>query len=69
MTGIDDCTFYTVWSEEDKQFVGLCDEFPGLCWLEPFIEDALKGIRRCVADMLAESGEQALSHNKEPLSL
>jgi hypothetical protein len=28
--------------------------------LEPFIEDALKGIRRCVAEMLAESAETAL---------
>jgi hypothetical protein len=60
MSYVDDFFFYAIWSEENNQYVGLCDEFPNLCWLEPFIEDALKGIRRCVAEMLAESAETAL---------
>jgi hypothetical protein len=60
MTEMDDNNFYAIWSEEDNQYVGLCAEFPGLCWLEPFVEDALKGIRRCVAENIAESENQQL---------
>lgn len=69
MTEINDSYYYAIWSEEDNQYVGLCAEFPGLCWLEPFIEDALKGIRNCVAEILAESEIQQLLPRKETLSL
>jgi hypothetical protein len=43
-----------VWSEEDQEHVGLCDEFPSLSWLEPTREAALAGIRQLVADSLDE---------------
>jgi hypothetical protein len=69
MPDVDDYYFYALWSEEDNQYAGLCDEFPSLCWLEPFIEDALKGIRRCVSEMLAESAKPAHSHRRESLPL
>jgi hypothetical protein len=69
MTEIDDYCYYAIWSEDDNQYVGLCDEFPSLCWLEPFIEDAIKGIRRCVAEMLADLKNQLAASKKESLPL
>ena len=43
---------YTVtYSEEDKEWVGLCDEFPSLSWLDGTPEYALAGIQKLVADL------------------
>jgi predicted HicB family RNase H-like nuclease len=56
----DRYTYRVMWSEEDQEYVGLCVEFPGLSWLEPLQEDALKGIRQVVAQVVADmeaSGE------------
>lgn len=59
---IDRYTYRVTWSEEDREHVGLCAEFPSLSWLEKEPEKALTGIRKlvksCVADMLK---------NKEPV--
>lgn len=56
---IDRYTYRVTWSEEDREHVGLCAEFPGLSWLEGSPEKALAGIRRlvraCVADMAANN--------------
>lgn len=52
---IDRYTYRVTWSEDDREHVGLCAEFPSLSWLEPTPEEALRGIRklvqRCVSDM------------------
>jgi len=52
---IDKYTYRVTWSEEDKEFVGLCVEFPSLSWLATTAEKALKGIRsivkECIDDM------------------
>jgi predicted HicB family RNase H-like nuclease len=52
---IDRYTYRVTWSEDDRQYVGLCVEFPGLSWLENSPEDALKGIRKlvrvCILDL------------------
>ncbi|MEW5831185.1 MAG: type II toxin-antitoxin system HicB family antitoxin [Chloroflexota bacterium] len=56
----DRYTYRVTWSEEDKEYVGLCIEFPSLSWLEPSPEEALKGIRQTVAEVVADleaSGE------------
>ncbi len=45
---IDKFTYRVTWSEEDQECVGLCAEFPGLSWLKPNPEAALKGIRSLV---------------------
>ena len=59
-TEVKKYAYRIIWSEEDQEFVGLCAEFPGLSWLEPDPDDALKGIRsvvkECVDDM-ARTGE------------
>ena len=57
----DHYTYRVTWSEEDKEYVGLCAEFPSLSWLAKTPESALKGIRNVVADVIQdmkESGEE-----------
>ncbi len=53
---INKYTYRVTWSEEDKEFVGLCAEFPSLSWLAATPEKALKGIgeivKNCIVDML-----------------
>ena len=56
----DRYTYRVTWSEEDEEYVGLCAEFPGLSWLAASPEEALRGIRRVVAEVVAD-----LKRNKE----
>jgi len=42
------------WSDEDREYVGLCAELPSLSWLAKTPDAALKGIRRLVAAAIAE---------------
>ena len=61
-------TYRVTWSEEDREYVGLCVEFPSLSWLDKKQELALHGIRRTVADAVADlraTGEPV----SQPLSL
>ena len=58
----DRYTYRVTWSEEDSEYVGLCVEFPSLSWLAPLPEDALKGIRQVVADVVTD-----LKKNNEPV--
>ncbi|NTW87992.1 MAG: toxin-antitoxin system HicB family antitoxin [Desulfobulbaceae bacterium] len=63
----DHYTYRVTWSEEDVEYIGLCAEFPSLSWLDQSPEDALKGIRQVVADVvkdLAADGENV----PEPLA-
>ena len=58
----DHFTYWVTWSGEDKEHVGLCAEFPSLSWLAPTPEEALKGIRSVVADVIAD-----MKKNRETL--
>jgi predicted HicB family RNase H-like nuclease len=51
---VDHYTFRVTWSPEDGEHVGLCAEFPSLSWLAASPESALKGIRRLVAEAVAD---------------
>lgn len=51
---IDHYTYRVTWSAEDDEHVGLCVEFPSLSWLAKTPEDALKGIRKVVAEVAAD---------------
>lgn len=53
----DRYTYRVTWSEEDKEYVGLCAEFPSLSWLAHTPEAALKGIRKVVAEVIKEMQE------------
>lgn len=46
--------YRVIWSEEDKEFVGLCAEFPSLSWLAKTQEATLKGIRKVVEAALKD---------------
>ncbi len=50
----DRYTYRVTWSEEDNEHVGLCAEFPSLSWLSRTPETALTGIRKLVAQTLAD---------------
>lgn len=50
----DRYTYRVTWSEEDGEHVGLCVEFPSLSWLAPTCEGALRGIRKLVAEVVAD---------------
>ena len=50
----DHYTYRVTWSEEDKEYVGLCAEFPSLSWLADSPGTALKGIRYVVADVIQD---------------
>ena len=58
----DKYTYRVIWSEEDHECVGLCAEFPGLSWLADEPEKALKGIRKLVAEVIAD-----MKAAKEPI--
>ncbi len=49
-----DYTFRVIWSDEDEEFVGLCDAFPSLSWLAPTREEALQGIQLLVKSISVE---------------
>ena len=50
----DRYTYRVTWSDEDNGYVGLCAEFPSLSWLAALPEDALCGIRKVVAEVVAD---------------
>jgi predicted HicB family RNase H-like nuclease len=50
----DHYSYRVIWSEEDKEYVGLCAEFPSLSWLAHSQETALKGIREVVAEVIED---------------
>ena len=50
----DRYTYRVTWSEDDREYVGLCVEFPSLSWLATSPEAALKGIRKLVADVVKD---------------
>lgn len=57
---IEQYRFWTEWSEEDSEWVGLCDGFPLVSWLEPDRKAAESGIRAVVAEAI----EDLLSQGK-----
>ncbi len=50
----DRFTYRVTWSMEDNEYIGLCIEFPSLSWLDSEPEKALKGIRKMVAEVIAD---------------
>lgn len=63
----DKYAYRVVWSEEDKEYVGLCAEFPSLSWLDKSQDNAFKGIRKLVAETINDmkSNHESIP---EPLS-
>jgi hypothetical protein len=68
----DHFSYQVIWSDEDKEHVGLCSEFPSLSWLARSPEEALAGIRRLVSRAVRElrsAGEAAPSPSCNAKSL
>ena len=58
---IDGYTYCVTWSEDDKEYVGLCAEFPSLSWLDVTPAEAFAGIRDVVRDVvndMRDNGER-----------
>jgi len=51
---IKQCTFSVFWSAEDDEFVGTCQQFPSLSWLDSEQDKALAGIRVLVETTLVD---------------
>ena len=64
---LDHYTYQVTWSPEDGEHVGLCIEFPSLSWLAETPEEALAGVRKVVAEVVADL-EAAGEPVPEPLS-
>jgi predicted RNase H-like HicB family nuclease len=62
MLSNDRYTYHVIWSEDDGEYVGLCAKFASLSWLAGTPEGALAGIRRLVAEVVAD-----LQTNSEPV--
>lgn len=58
----DKYSYRVNWSEVDGEYVGLCAEFSSLSWLASTPESALRGIRRVVADVVAD-----MKSEREPI--
>jgi predicted HicB family RNase H-like nuclease len=61
MINADHYTYRVTWSADDKEFVGLVAEFPSLSWLDVDLDEAFRGIRTLVVDVvkdMEESGEE-----------
>lgn len=59
MSDIEQYNYRLVWSQPDAEWIGLCDAFPGLSWLEKDKQAALDGIRTMVRralDIFEEDG-------------
>jgi predicted HicB family RNase H-like nuclease len=50
----DHYTYRVTWSEDDKEYVGLCVEFPSVSWLAATPEGALKGVRNLVSEVVED---------------
>ncbi len=50
----DHFTYRVIWSEGDKEYAGLCTEFPSLSWLDETPEEALQGIRQLVSEVIED---------------
>ncbi len=56
--------YRVIWSEEDGEYVGLCTEFPSCSWLAGSHEEALKGIKKVIKDIVKD-----MDSNGEPIPM
>jgi predicted HicB family RNase H-like nuclease len=68
MMANDRFTYRVTWSEEDQGYIGLCVEFPSLSWVASEPEEALRGIRAVVSEVVLDMEAQGESI-PEPISL
>lgn len=54
-----DCTFDVRYSDEDKEWMGTCEEFPSLSFFDKKRHGALEGIQELVLEVLAELDDKS----------
>lgn len=59
-----DYTYKVEWSEEDGEYVGTVDEFPGLSWLDDSPTKTLAGIRRITKECVEDTNQQKNQTNR-----
>ena len=62
----DQYHYKVIWSNEDNEYVGLCTEFPSLSWLAPTSKEALRGIKKIVAEV--KQGYATIAEEHKQLS-
>ncbi|MDO8605302.1 MAG: toxin-antitoxin system HicB family antitoxin [Phaeospirillum sp.] len=50
----DRYTYRVTWSAEDQEYLGTCIEFPSLSWLDEDEDEAFRGIRKLVREVVAD---------------
>ena len=50
----DRYTYRVTWSAEDQEYLGTCIEFPSLSWLDEDEDEAFRGIRKLVREVIAD---------------
>ena len=55
---LDKYSYRVTWSDDDKEFIGLCAELPSLSWLSKAQDGAFKGIRKLVAKIVKDMKKQ-----------
>lgn len=53
-----DYKYKVEWSEEDGEYVGTVDEFPGLSWADDSPTKTLAGIRRITEECVEDASQQ-----------
>jgi predicted HicB family RNase H-like nuclease len=53
----DKYTYRVSYSEDDKEYVGLCAEFPSLSWLDASRNEAFSGIQDLVSEVVEDIPE------------
>jgi predicted HicB family RNase H-like nuclease len=57
----DRYTYRITWSPDDREYVGICVEFPSLSWLAESPEASLDGIRKIVAEVVQDMSSKGES--------
>jgi predicted HicB family RNase H-like nuclease len=65
---MDKYTYRVSYSEDDKEYVGLCAEFPSLSWLDLSRDESFSGIQKLVAEVVKDM-QDAKEAIPEPLAL
>lgn len=52
-----DYKYKVEWSEEDGEYVGTVDEFPGLSWVDDSLTKTLAGIRRITEECVEDTSQ------------
>jgi len=59
--------YRVLWSEEDREYVGMCAEMPSMSWLEKSQEGALRGIVGAVTEAVRDM-EKTKDGPPEPIA-